>query len=537
MMEDKKTRSSLGDEENIVLEARALTKKFGEFVANQDISLKIFKGQIHGIVGENGAGKSTLLNMLFGFTRPDAGDLVVKGQPRVFSSALDGLAAGVCMVHQHFMLVDNFTVLENIILGAETHFDTAKCLAEARPELEKMCDRYGFKLDLDAVVETLGVGYRQQLEILKALYRGADILILDEPTAVLTPQETEGLFRLLKELAAEGTSILFVTHKLREIIAITDQVTVMRHGQIVCDIKTPSTSIDALAEAMIGASIQRRVHRELSGSPGVKRLILKSIYAHNDQGQAVLKNINLEILSGQVLGIAGVAGGGQSELIEVLTGLRQVTKGSVRLNGNIINSQSVKASPAMLRDWGLAHIAEDRLKQGSVSQMSAAENIMLGYQTRPPFSNRFGFLDEQAQQKRAQDVFERQDVRPSNPFLAFGAFSGGNQQKIVIARELAENPQILVFDQPTRGVDIGAVTLIHDQITSLRNEGKAIVLISADLDELLALADAIAVMNEGQIMGVIPVGEASPKRLGLMMAGDQSAGLYQGESQKESHAQ
>ncbi len=499
------------------IEARALSKSFGDVKANDQIALKVPAGTVHGIVGENGAGKSTLLKMLFGLYHADSGDILVCGQVQDFTDPSDAMAAGIGMVHQHFMLVEPFTVLENIILGSEggANLDAAKEAAKAK--LLMLEEQFGFNLPLDTPVEKLSVGVRQRAEILKALYRGAEILILDEPTAVLTPQECEQLFALVRQLKDQGKTILFVTHKLHEIMAVTDDVTVIRAGKTVAERKTAETNPGELAELMVGAKVVRKTARKQHEAE-IARLRLTGVSAVGDHGLE-LKDINLEVFDGEVLGIAGVAGNGQTELLEIITGLRPVKGGVIHMGGDIIADDQLVTNPIALRRMGMAHVAEDRLKTGVVESMSARENAILGYQREKDFSSR-GILKLKAIAAKAAGYFESQDVRPRNPDLPIGSFSGGNQQKLVIARELAHEPQLMVIGQPTRGVDIGAVTKIHDQITELRNAGKAILVVSADLDELLSISDRIAVMCEGEVVGTMNVEDATETKLGLMMAGD-----------------
>ncbi len=499
------------------IETKDLCKRFGNVQANDNISLVVEQGTVHGIVGENGAGKSTLLKMLFGFYQPNSGDLIVNGEKLSLDSPSEAMAAGIAMVHQHFMLVEPFTVLENIILGAEGQGLLRHAAADAKAKLKGLEQQFGFDLPLDAPVSQLSVGERQRVEILKALFRGADVLILDEPTAVLTPQECDQLFDLVRLLKSRGKTILFVTHKLQEIMAVTDTVTVIRAGKVIVRTATAETTPDALAEAMVGAKISRAVERR-DGSKGMPRMKLESVCAQSDHGHEALKNVSLEIYDGEVLGVAGVAGNGQTELLEVLTGLRQVTNGTVSLSGNVTNSPNTFTGPIELRDSGLAHVAEDRLKTGVVETMTATENAILGYQRSADFC-RNGLLRLKAIAAAAARYFESQDVRPRNPELPVAAFSGGNQQKLVIARELARDPQTLIVGQPTRGVDIGAVTKIHDQITELRNAGKALLVVSADLDELMTISDRIAVMCCGVLEGVVAIEDADERSIGLMMAG------------------
>jgi len=514
--------------QKLAIETRELSKRFGEVKANDTIDLQVHKGTIHGIVGENGAGKSTLLKMLFGFYQPDNGDILINGKFVRFANPAGAMASGVGMVHQHFMLVEPFTVLENIILGAEGSRNLAEAKRKARIVLLELEEKFGFDLPLDTPVENLPVGVRQRAEILKALYKGAEILILDEPTAVLTPQECVQLFELIKLLKAQGKTILFVTHKLNEIMAVTDDVTVIRAGRIVTRTETKTTSSSKLAELMVGAKISRQVER-CGEARGKARLKLVDVSAANDQGHVSLKKISFDLIDGEVLGIAGVAGNGQTELLEVVTGTRPVTEGFVEFSDKVVSTTDTITDPISLRRAGMGHVAEDRLKTGIVENMSAKENIILGYQRENDF-NQHGILRRSHIAKKADEYFENQDVRPRNPSLMIGAFSGGNQQKIVIARELARTPQLMVIGQPTRGVDIGAVTKIHDQIIALRNEGKAVLVVSADLDELLAISDRIAVMCEGEIIGIVPVEVADEQTLGLMMAGAKPAMISVGEA-------
>ncbi|WP_262689588.1 ABC transporter ATP-binding protein [Kordiimonas aestuarii] len=500
------------------IETRGLSKHFGDVRANDELSLIIPKGTVHGIVGENGAGKSTLLKMLFGFYRPDGGDILVRGEVVRFQNPMEAMGKGIGMVHQHFMLVEPFTILENIILGSEGGADLNAAKAKAREDLKELEEKFGFDLPFDEPVERLSVGVRQRAEILKALYRGAETLILDEPTAVLTPQETEQLFGLVRQLKAQGKTVLFVTHKLNEIMAVTDDVTVMRAGKVVAVRKTNETSAAELAELMVGAKVAREAARAETGEHKV-RLSLNGVYASGDRGHTALTDISLEVHDGEVLGVAGVAGNGQTELLEVITGLRRLARGRIWYDGAVIADEKTTTDPITLRRMGVAHVAEDRLKTGVVESMSARENAILGYQREADFSRR-GLLKLKEIAKRAAGYFESQDVRPRNPNLPISSFSGGNQQKLVIAREISRAPQLMIIGQPTRGVDIGAVTKIHDQITELRNAGKAILVVSADLDELLAISDRIAVMCEGEIVGTLKVEDSDEQTLGLMMAGE-----------------
>lgn len=500
------------------IETRELSKRFGNVQANDRVSLVVDKGSVHGIVGENGAGKSTLLKMLFGFYTPNSGDLLVNGEHRAFTSPSQAMEAGIAMVHQHFMLVEPFTVLENIMLGAEGDRFLKKARIRAEEKITVLEQQFNLDLPLNEPVSHLSVGQRQRVEILKALYRGAETLILDEPTAVLTPQECDQLFDLIALLKSQGKTILFVTHKLHEIMAVTDVVTVIRGGKVITRVDTVSTTPDALAEAMVGAKISRAVTAAPADKNRHIRLALDSVSALSERGHLALQDISFDLHDGEVLGVAGVAGNGQTELLEVIAGLRPVTNGCIVISGAETNGASGMMGPIELRNMGLAHVAEDRLKTGVVASMSGRENAILGYQRSDEFSQH-GMLRLNAIHKAANDYFESQDVRPRNPDLPITSFSGGNQQKLVIARELAHDPQIMIIGQPTRGVDIGAVTKIHDQITDLRNRGKALLVVSADLDELMAISDRIAVMCDGRLVGILPIDKADERSLGLMMAG------------------
>lgn len=513
------------------IETKDLCKRFGDVRANDNVSLVVEQGSVHGIVGENGAGKSTLLKMLFGFYQPNSGDLIVNGEPIAFASPSDAMTAGIAMVHQHFMLVEPFTVLENIILGAEGQGLLKHAFVDAKAKLLGLEQQFGFDLPLDEEVGHLSVGQRQRVEILKALYRGADTLIFDEPTAVLTPQECDQLFELVRLLKSRGKTILFVTHKLHEIMAVTDAVTVIRGGKVILRTETAKTSPEALAEAMVGAKISRAVSRN-DASLGKPRIRLQNVSAVSDRGHNALDDVSFDLFDGEVLGVAGVAGNGQTELLEVLTGLRRVSAGLVSLTGSVINSADVFTDAIALRQAGVGHIAEDRLKSGVVASMSARENAVLGYQREADFA-RNGLMRLGAIKDAANDYFESQDVRPRNPELPVASFSGGNQQKLVIAREIARDPQTLIIGQPTRGVDIGAVTKIHDQITALRNAGKALLVVSADLDELMVISDRIAVLCDGKLVGIVPIADADERTIGLMMAGTEASAAENHSAQSQ----
>ncbi|MFZ5608809.1 MAG: ABC transporter ATP-binding protein [Pseudomonadota bacterium] len=504
------------------LELRDIDKHFGAVHANRAVSLVVRRGSIHGIVGENGAGKSTLMRIVYGFYQPDAGLIHVDGAPRRFRNPREAMQAGIGMVHQHFMLVAPFTVLENVVLGLGAGALLRPVLETARARLLEIEARYGLEVDIDARVCDLSVGERQRVEILKALYRDARILILDEPTGVLTPQEAEALFAILRGLRAQGRSVLLITHKLKEIMAVTDQVSVMRAGAMVAHRATGDTSREELAELMVGAKVA--VPRNSGeGAAGPLMLSLEGVSTAERTGGASLSQVSLGVHAGEILGIAGVAGNGQSALMEAIAGMRSLSAGVIRLGAHVIASADLRADPLKVRAAGIAHVPEDCQTSGLVAAMSAAENTMLGHQANPRFY-RHGLLDTAVLTARAARHFADYDIRPRRPGQLAGAFSGGNQQKIVLAREIEGDPAVLLVGQPTRGVDIGAVAAIHRRLLDLRARGKAILLVSADLDELLALADRILVMFHGRIVGEARPGAVSEQELGLMMAGGAATG-------------
>lgn len=487
-------------------------KHFGPVHANRGIDLDVAKSSIHGIVGENGAGKSTLMRIVFGFYQPDAGRIEVDGVERQFRTPKDAMAAGIGMVHQHFMLVEPFTVLENVVLGLGQGLALKPQLAGARQKLIEIEERYGLKVDPDAVISDLSVGQRQRVEILKALYRDAQILILDEPTGVLTPQEAEGLFAILESLKAQGRAILLITHKLKEIMAVTDQVSVMRAGEMVAHRATRDTNREELAELMVGKKVSVPKNED-KGAQDAVALSLQNVNVMDAQGVTRLHDISLNVRKGEILGIAGVAGNGQSELLEAIAGMRGVTSGTITLAGEPLAGDAHK-----VRKQGVGHVPEDCQHIGLVRAMTAMENTILGYHSEAGFY-RHRLLDKKALRHEAQAYFERYDIRPRIVDQLAGDFSGGNQQKIVLAREVEHDPELLLVGQPTRGVDIGAVAFIHGRLLDLKARGKAVLLVSADLDELLALSDRILVMSAGRIVGEAIPGEVSEQELGLMMAG------------------
>ena len=498
------------------IELRGISKAFGPVQANKDISIRVMPGTIHGIIGENGAGKSTLMSILFGYYKADAGEIFISGQKTQIPDSQAAIAAGIGMVFQHFKLVQNFTVLENVILGAEDGALLNMSLRHARATLRQLAQEYELEVDPDAVIEDLSVGHQQRVEILKALYRQAEILILDEPTGVLTPSEADQLFRILRRLREEGKTIILITHKLREIMDITDTVSVMRRGEMTATVKTSETNPQELAELMVGRKVLLRVEKA-PAQPKDVVLEIENLRVIDDAGVERIKGINLNLRAGEVLGIAGVAGNGQSELLEVLGGY-QPASGKITMNGQEIDLTGKKSNGQSRRARGIAHVPEDRQSEGLIMDYTAWENVVFGYHGDPQFQSGL-FMNNAAIKEDATGKMERFDVRPPNPRLMAKNFSGGNQQKIVVAREIERDPDILLVGQPTRGVDIGAIEFIHKQIIALRDRGKAILLVSVELDEVLSLSDRIAVMFDGQIMGERLPQNTDERELGLLMAG------------------
>ena len=492
-------------------------KSFGAVQANRDIHLDVAAGTIHGIVGENGAGKSTLVSILYGFYTADQGEIEIFGQQVTLRSTADAIATGIGMVHQHFMLVPNFSVLENIILGHEGAGSLSAGLDKATSKLQEIADKYGLQVDLHATVQDLPVGLQQRVEILKALYRGAKILILDEPTGVLTPQETEQLFEILKALRAQGVTIFLITHKLKEIIAVTDRVSVMRGGEMVAHLDTENTSPEQLAELMVGRPVLLSVgHKD--ADPGEICLKVSNLSVRDESGKSCLRDISFEVRRGEIFGIAGVSGNGQSELLEVLAGITPPEAGTLHV-GMAEISPDRPLTPSDIKKLGVAHIPEDRHAMGLILPFTAAETAMLGYEERGAANNSSVFLSPDNIHRHCAELMADFDIRPADPHLKSNLFSGGNQQKIVVAREILSRPDILLVGQPTRGVDIGAIEFIHKQLLGLRDAGCAVILVSVELDEILNLSDRIMVMNAGQNMGILTREEADVQKIGLMMAG------------------
>ena len=497
-----------------------ISKTFGAVRANDDIALTVTPGHIHGIVGENGAGKSTLVSILYGFYQADRGNIEINGEKADIRNTADAIKLGIGMVHQHFMLVPTFTVLENIILGHE-HRKGGKTLddeiALAREELSTLAQQYGLEVDFDALVSGLSVGLQQRVEILKTLYRGANILILDEPTGVLTPQETDQLFEILATLRQQGVTVLLITHKLREIMAITDDVSVMRGGKMVAHLVTKKTSPSELAELMVGRKVLINADFHDAANKGDVCLTVNNLTLTSDGGIPLLRGISFDLRAGEILGVAGVSGNGQSELLEVLSGITPPTTGAINIGGQMINAKTT-TTPHDVKNMGLAHVPEDRHAMGMVLPFSAAETSVLGYEDQAELGQGIWFGPQQLE-RHCGELMKDYDIRPADPSLKCNLFSGGNQQKLVLAREMSAAPTILLVGQPTRGVDIGAIEFIYQRLIAMRDQGCAILLVSVELDEILTLSDRVMVMNNGASMGIVDKKDADAQSIGLMMAG------------------
>ena len=500
-----------------ILELTNINKSFGHVHANKNINLKINKGTIHGIIGENGAGKSTLMSIVFGLYQANSGTIKVNGKEINLKSPKDSIINGIGMVHQHFMLVENFTVLENIILGFEGELVFGKNLEKAKKDLKNLCDTYKLNIDLNSTISDLSVGFRQRVEILKSLYRGAEILILDEPTGVLTPQEVDELFKILRSLNEEGKTIVLITHKLIEIMDLTSEVSVMRQGEMVGHTKTKDTNKEQLAEMMVGRSVLLRLEKSQVKTGDVVFKV-EDLTVKDDLDVIRVKNVNLKIRAGEILGLAGVTGNGQTELLEALSGIRKVESGEIYLGGKKVSDSQNFLDPRELKEKGLAHVPEDRQRMGLVTDFKAYENLIFGYHDQKPFS-KSSILNHRDIIAHSKKIMEEYDVRPQSPNLITSNFSGGNQQKIILSRELNENPKVLLVGQPTRGVDIGAIEFIHQRLIDMRDRGAAILLVSVELDEVLSLSDRIVVMFDGKIVGEKENKNVTDRELGLLMAG------------------
>ena len=496
-----------------MLELRNIRKVFGETVANDGVSLVVNKSTIHAIVGENGAGKSTAMKIVYGFYAPDGGEILLDGQQVTIRSPHDAIALRIGMVHQHFMLVDTMTVAENIILGAETGSAASLDMDTAVRDIKALSDELRLNIDPRAYIEDLSVGQQQRVELLKALYRDADILILDEPTAVLTPQEVSEFFAILRRMKEQGKTIIIITHKLDEVLAISDEVTVMRDGRTVGNVRTAETNAKELARMIVGRDVLLRVEKT-DAHPAGTVLEVRDLVVEGRHGVAV-DGISFTVAAGEIVGIAGIEGNGQTELIEALAGLVRPRSGTVSFEGRDVTNIGARR----LKELGIAHIPEDRQKRGLLLNSDLAENSILGVHYRPPVAATGGFMDADAVQKRVRGIIEDFDVRPPLPDLPARSLSGGNQQKLIIGREFELDPKLLLVSQPTRGVDIGAIEFIHKAIIALRDKGRAILLVSAELEEVTALADRLLIIREGKIEGEVDPKVATVEEIGLMMTG------------------
>ncbi|MGB9736860.1 ABC transporter ATP-binding protein [Chloroflexus sp.] len=502
-----------GQERSVVLEARGITKRFPGVIANDNVSLKLHKGEVLALLGENGAGKSTLMNILYGLYHQDEGEIFVKGEPIRISNPHESIARGIGMVHQHFQLVPVMTVTENIILGNEVTNGPFLNRKQAAERIRAISAQYGLPVDPDALVADLDVGAQQRVEIIKALYRNADILILDEPTAVLTPQEADDLVRVMRTLTAQGASIIFITHKLREVLEVADRIIVLRNGRVVGE-TTPAQATEAsLAAMMVGREVILKVEKQ-PAHPGEPVLEVRDLHVRDDRHLLAVRGVTLEIRAGEILGIAGVQGNGQTELVAALTGLRPSEAGTVRIAGVDVTN----ATPRNISELGVAHIPEDRQRDGLVTSYPLTDNSVLELYYLPPFAN--GIVrNDQAISEHCTRLVAEFDVRTPSIHVPASSLSGGNQQKLIVAREFTRPLKLLIAAQPTRGIDVGSIEFIHNQIVKKRDEGVAILLVSAELDEILSLADRIAVMYHGQIVATVKNGELSREELGLLMAG------------------
>lgn len=496
-----------------MLELRNIRKTFGETVANDDVSIAVKKGTIHAVVGENGAGKSTAMKIAYGFYTADSGEITIDGVTANIRNPHDAIANGIGMVHQHFMLVDTMTVAENIVLGAETGSAANLDIDKAIAEIKVLSDELRLKIDPRAMIEDLSVGQQQRVELLKALYRNAEFLILDEPTAVLSPQEVEEFFAILRRMREQGKTIVIITHKLDEVLAISDEVTVMRDGKTVGRVATAETNTKDLARMIVGRDVLLRVEKSTAQPADVVlRVTDLAVTAKHGSG---LKGVSFEVRAGEIVGIAGIEGNGQTEIIEALAGLKQATSGSIEFEGRDVTRYNAR----QLKESGIAHIPEDRHKRGLLLQSDLAENSILGVHYRPPMTAAAGFMNTSAINERVNNIIENFDVRPPDATLSARSLSGGNQQKLIIGREFELDPKLLLVSQPTRGVDIGAIEFIHRKLIALRDAGSAVLLVSAELEEVTALADRLLIFREGKIVGEVDPAATSFEQIGLMMTG------------------
>ncbi|MDF2533217.1 MAG: transporter ATP-binding protein [Clostridia bacterium] len=496
-----------------VIEMKGISKSFPGIKANDNINLSVEKGEIHVLLGENGAGKSTLMNILYGLYQPDEGQIYVKEKAIRISNPNIAITLGIGMVHQHFMLVQPFTVAENIVLGSEPKKGTSLDLDKAVKDVEELSRKYELKVDPNSLISDISVGMQQRVEILKTLYRGADILILDEPTAVLTPQEIEELGIILKSLVNQGKTIILITHKLKEVMAMSDRVTIIRRGKVIDTLHTKDTNIDELAEKMVGRKVNLQVEKsdKQAASPVLE---VKGLKALDTRGLEAVKGVDFEVRGGEILGIAGVDGNGQTQLLQALTGLQKPTAGEVLLNGKEITA----LPPRDVIESGVGHIPEDRHKRGLVLNFSLAENAILGSHRNKKFRGRFG-MNYPKIREHARRLIHDFDVRTPNENVEARSLSGGNQQKMIIAREVDRDPGLCIAAQPTRGLDVGAIEFVHKRLVELRDSGKAVLLVSLELDEIMSLSDRIAVMYDGKIVAIVDAKDATEKKLGILMAG------------------
>ncbi len=498
---------------SLALQTKGITKHFPGVLANDHVDFDLRKGEIHALLGENGAGKTTLMNIIYGLYQADAGEVFLDDKPVDIHTSKDAIAHGIGMVHQHFMLIPVFTVAENIMLGSETVRGMVLDQRSVAAQVRELSHQYGLDVDPDAYVSDLPVGIQQRVEIIKALYRKADILILDEPTAVLTPQEVRELFKVVRSLADQGKSVIFITHKLKEVFAVADRITVMRDGQVVGTTTPAETSEPALASMMVGREVLLRVEKG-PAHPGEEVLHVENLHVFDDRGAETVRGTSFFVRTGEVLGIAGVQGNGQTELVEALTGLRQAHSGQVMMLERDVTGRP----PRPIIETGIAHIPEDRLRYGLVLPFPVTDNLVLCTYYLPPFA-RSGVLNHQAVDENGRRLVHEFDVRTPSPYLPVSKLSGGNQQKVIVARELSRPIKLLIANQPTRGLDVGSIEYIHQVIVRMRDAGCGVLLVSAELDEIMALSDRIAVMYKGQIMDTLPADQATKEQLGLLMAG------------------
>ena len=497
-----------------ILELHGITKRFPGVLANDHIDLTLEQGEIHALLGENGAGKTTLMNILYGLYHPDEGEIIVRGQPVRIASPDEAIHLGIGMVHQHFMLIPPFTVTENVMLGEEKITNGVFLdRTEVAKRIRHISEQYGLQVDPDAYVRDLSVGAQQRVEIMKILYRLADILILDEPSAVLTPEEVDDLFEIIRGLVERGASVIFISHKLKEVMAIADRVTVLRGGRVAGTTKPAETDLAALARMMVGREVILAVNKK-TAQPGAPVLQVENLQVLDDRKQVVVDGVSLEVRAGEILGVAGVQGNGQTELVEALTGLRAVFGGHTR----ILDKETTRSTPRQVLETGVAHVPEDRQRDGLVLSYPVADNLVLNTYYLPPYASGLA-MNENAVLATAEELVESFDIRTPSVLTLASSLSGGNQQKLIVAREFSRPIKLLIASQPTRGLDVGSIEYIHQQIVQKRDQGCAVLLVSSELDEIMSLSDRIAVMYRGKIMDVLPANQATREQLGLLMAG------------------